>query len=300
MAAITIIDRLNSQSMQITMAGKDPVCEYPVDRIQDAIDPALQVLEGTLYRLLLNIRVKDQFHPSNPKLMALLEQSNREKPLDAPVILVLQSKYDGNQGFSDCDSLLALAATHYIIFKIIDSPEAFFSTIQTESEKLAKEGRRPIGTLIVRGHGNPDSIQLGLGPTGQLKAHHFKPGCFEKLPPDCALLFDSCELAGKSSRRKKNIASIIADAAGTRSVRAVKKIFGECVYRYCPKHGIVIYPVRSSKMDDFFHPEELYFCSNTEVCSTFSCPARIAYQTQQSEKLVQQLIESGRIVPLAQ
>ena len=57
-----------------------------------------------------------------------------------------------------------------------------------------------------------------------------------------------------STQRLKNIARIIADAARTHSVRAIKKISGECIYRYCPKHGVVMF-FGVSKMDDFLYPK---------------------------------------------
>lgn len=217
------------------------------------------------------------FESTIPNLYKLIEDSNQNKRPDAPVLLILQSKDDWNHAFSNCHELIELTKKYRIIFRIVDSPESFFSTINDESEKMRASGKE-IGTVLVRAHGSPNSIYLNVGRKGLLMSKHFTPGCLDKLPPNCKLVFSCCSLAEETPTKEKNIATVITEAAGSRTVRAYRRP-GISGIEDCHEHGIVLAPSTensNSKIEylECFHPELIFFTANAEPCSV-RCQTRI-------------------------
>ncbi|MBS0648998.1 MAG: hypothetical protein JSS10_07235 [Verrucomicrobia bacterium] len=67
--------------------------------------------------------------------------------------------------------------------------------IQTEIKAAAQMGR--VMGLLLRGHGEPSSIQLDRNlTTGLLSSRDITPLLFEGLAPDCVIALDSCSTAG--------------------------------------------------------------------------------------------------------
>lgn len=256
MAAVSVVDRWSMRTGW--HEGKEEpgllnsVCQKIFEKVSDF------VFRGT--------PPARRFSCSNPEFESILAHKNSERPLNAPVVLVAQAVADKNGAFKDCESILELADTHYVVFKTIDSPEALFSVIHEVTESLKAQGRSPIGTLIIRGHGTPFSIRLGFGSHPCLKMENFVPGCLDELSPTSSILCSSCELARQSFWRPNNIASAITRAAGaSRVVRAFKESVGNVQFKICPEHGIVM-QAGSHQKEELFSPETVHFC-NQQLCT---------------------------------
>jgi hypothetical protein len=253
-SAITCYDRFSFASQQSEFArdSKDFSLYSPkfIEKIRNLILPVFN---------------QKEFSCSNPQFEAILVQQNKTKPIENEVVLVVQAKADYNGAFSDCESIIELANKHFVLFKVIDSPNALFSEVEQVAKDLKEQGRGQIKTLIVRGHGSNSSIRIGFGDHQCLTRKHFHKGCFDQLSPDARILLHSCSLA-KTSFWQQSLAKVISDAAGSsRIVRAFKIDIGGVQYKICLKHGIVM-DAGNHSLEDYNNPEAIHF-SNGQICS---------------------------------
>src|SRR5438034_640538 len=89
---------------------------------------------------------------------SIIQESNQHHSADTPAVVLLQGAYDPLGKFSEerfIPQLRQLAKTHYIALRVIGDQGAIGSTLREIQSEL---GSRPIMTLLVRAHGNADTI----------------------------------------------------------------------------------------------------------------------------------------------
>jgi len=100
----------------------------------------------------------ETFYRYSPKMLdSLYENLDPSKNTDKPVVLVVFNKNDYNGSFyGEGKQLDALSKKYRVIIVETDSEDGFYDALRRTSQTYGR-----IGTLIIGGHGSPDSVKLG-------------------------------------------------------------------------------------------------------------------------------------------
>ncbi len=177
-----------------------------------------------------------------------LDQINQKKNKDEPVALILCAEEDWNGALSGRAfrrNIFSLSETHKIAFQTIHQPKQIGAAIKqiSQSEKAPH-------ILVIAGHGNPNSIQLG----SSLRTFTFTPISytysiedvqkrdFAMLPLNAQIILDSCSTGNtQDTQTGPCLAEEIAKAASPRPVFAPRREVSAngLSYRYCTNHNQV-------------------------------------------------------------
>jgi hypothetical protein len=106
-----------------------------------------------------------------------LEEKNSHKPLDASVIIVLQSEKDDlfHSCSDPCDlfAIQEFAQMHFVVFKVTDCKKGILAPIRDAIKDLAYQQRTgEIKALILSGHGTANSIEFSQERTKYRTVDH--------------------------------------------------------------------------------------------------------------------------------
>jgi hypothetical protein len=161
---------------------------------------------------------------------SLIQRSNQEKPANTAACVILQAAHDPKEMFNSLaflPQLKLLATTHFIVFQLIGlQGETLGGTIR----KIARDlNNRPIKSLIVRAHGDADTIAFNRNSI--YSASNVKAEDFDLLDPLCSIIFDACSTG-------QNLAKKVAEVCHSRSVFAARDDnIGASFIPCCSDHG---------------------------------------------------------------
>jgi TPR repeat protein len=177
-----------------------------------------------------------------------LRASNQAKAAHIPLALVLQAEEDKMGVFSSAVAraeILTIAKTHRIAFKMIRNQEELREKIR----ETKQQANRFIDCLVIRGHGNPDSIALSEGEEYTVK--DLRKEDFDSISKTGNILLSSCYTG-------QLLAPQLAKIAGRDVVAPlVEDNANNTIPYFCEKHGWEASSIRDGdQIIRIFHPEQ--------------------------------------------
>lgn len=121
-----------------------------------------------------------------------------------------------------------ISKTHQVFHHTIVSKESLKQVL----DKTAKQAKRPIDLLILKGHGCSEAIQFGIGAEGVYHESDVRTDDFAALSKRATIIFDSCSTGQKLAPK---IASICSQMRIIAPLIPCDKITS--YLQHCPNHG---------------------------------------------------------------
>ena len=195
------------------------------------------------------------------KIQAIIHKNNQNKSPSCEAAVILQTSYDHNECFNNTtilSQLEKLAERYYLALRVIG---LYGETLKESINTIAKElNGRSIMTLIIRAHGNKDSVTLGKNnfyTIDNVDAEDFAP-----LNPNANIIFESCFTGC-------NLAKRIA-AIQPRKVIAFPNKFNKSFLTHCcAKHGYCV--VAFDK--DYIQIAKIFEHAKNDITESIPCCA---------------------------
>ncbi len=181
-----------------------------------------------------------------------LETSNKMKAAHMPLALILQAESDHNKIFSQLYSrnqILTLAETHRVAFKIIGNN----NQIKEEILKIKEKEKRPIDLLMICGHGEEDSIDLGKNSEkDKTKAYSIT----DVRKEDFAGLNTTAKIVLMSCSTGALLGPHLAKVTKLNVIAPIIPCSYSALY-FCPEHGIEVSEIEDEQqIFRVFHPDQ--------------------------------------------